>query len=282
MQMSRTGMPIAEKLIAPLRRRPAAGSTPLPPDERRDDEPAARRPPAAAGAIPGAPAPPEIADKTAEIADKAAGAVVSCETGLSCLFQLGIQNGNYVDAGAVRRRNLVDGATLPIAQLAALAGEFGLSAERARLDWRALQTRPFAHPLVLILANANAVILMGVRRGGEEVAICRPAVPRRRGVFSGARRARTVVARRGADRRTAAAKPRGREIRLFLVHPKAVRRTPADARRRRGRVGDASDRIVGADLFSDPGRQGGAEPGLLHPLYDHGRHLCADPVRLRL
>jgi subfamily B ATP-binding cassette protein HlyB/CyaB len=167
MQMSRTGMPIAEKLIAPLRRRPAAGSTPLPPDERRDDEPPARRPPAAASAIAGAPAPPEIADK-------AAGAVVSCETGLSCLFQLGIQNGNYVDAGAVRRRNLVDGATLPIAQLAALAGEFGLSAERARLDWRALQTRPFVHPLVLILANANAVILMGVRRGGEEVAIADP------------------------------------------------------------------------------------------------------------
>ncbi len=101
--------------------------------------------------------------------------VVACETGFSCLFRLGVQNAVYADIGAVRRRNLVDGPTLPIARLAALAGEFGLSAQRARLDWQALHTRPFAHPLVLILANSNAVILMGVRRGGAaEVAICDP------------------------------------------------------------------------------------------------------------
>jgi ATP-binding cassette, subfamily B, bacterial HlyB/CyaB len=103
-----------------------------------------------------------------------AAVLVSCETGLSCLFRLGIQNGVYADIAAVRRRNLIDGDTLPAARLAALAAEFGLGAERARLDWPALQTRPFAHPLVLILANTNAVILMGMRRGGGEVAICDP------------------------------------------------------------------------------------------------------------
>jgi len=74
----------------------------------------------------------------------------------------------------VRRRNLVDGPTLPVTRLAALAVEFGLSAECARLDWRDLHTRPFAHPLVLVLANTNAVILMGVRRGADEVAVSDP------------------------------------------------------------------------------------------------------------
>ena len=74
----------------------------------------------------------------------------------------------------MRRRNLVDGPTLPLTRLAALAAEFGLSAECARLDWRDLHTRPFAHPLVLVLANTNAVILMGVRRGADEVAVSDP------------------------------------------------------------------------------------------------------------
>ncbi len=100
---------------------------------------------------------------------------VSCETGLACLFRLGIQNGVHTDTGAVRRRNVVDGPILPLSRLSALAGEFGLEAEHARLDWSALQTGSFADPPMLILNNANAVILMGVRRGGaEEVAISDP------------------------------------------------------------------------------------------------------------
>ena len=100
---------------------------------------------------------------------------VSCETGLACLFRLGIQNGVHTDTGAVRRRNVVDGPILPLSRLSALAGEFGLEAEHARLDWSALQTGSFANPPMLILNNTNAVILMGVRRGGaEEVAISDP------------------------------------------------------------------------------------------------------------
>ena len=73
---------------------------------------------------------------TARPADAAEDCVVSCETGLSCLFRLGVQNAVYADIGAVRRRNLVDGPNLPVPRLAALGAEFGLQAERARLDWR--------------------------------------------------------------------------------------------------------------------------------------------------
>jgi len=170
-------MPIAAKLIASLRRAPAM---PAPrPVERAAIRRRQRPAPGAKPAPPLANAPPPAAaalDVPEAAAPERAGvAVVACETGFSCLFRLGVQNAVYADIGAVRRRNLVDGPTLPIARLAALAGEFGLSAQRARLDWQALHTRPFAHPLVLILANSNAVILMGVRRGGAaEVAICDP------------------------------------------------------------------------------------------------------------
>ena len=44
-----------------------------------------------------------------------------------------------------------------------------------RLDWEGLHSRPFAHPLLLVLNNGNAVILFGTRRGGpEEVAVSDP------------------------------------------------------------------------------------------------------------
>ena len=161
-------MPIAAKLVALLRHSPAAPAMAGRPVEHHAGTPTQPRRPTSA-------IEPATDPVAANPGNPGAGAVVSCETGLACLFRLGIQNGVYADVGAVGRRNLVDGETLPVAQLGALAGEFGLSAERARLDWRALQTRPFAHPLVLILGNANAVILMGLRRGGaEEVAISDP------------------------------------------------------------------------------------------------------------
>ena len=121
--------------------------------------------------------PDEAPDPPPEAAASGLGAAtaVSCETGLACLFRLGIQNAVYADVAAVRRRNAVDDATFPPARLAALAGEFGLKAERVRLDWQALNTRAFSHPLILLLGNGNAVILMGMRRhGAEEAAISDP------------------------------------------------------------------------------------------------------------
>jgi subfamily B ATP-binding cassette protein HlyB/CyaB len=104
-----------------------------------------------------------------------AGDVVSSETALACLFRLGAQNGIYAEIGAVRRRNLIEGDTLPVSRLTELAAEFGLRAERSRFDWNGLRNTPFSHPILLLLANKNAVVLMGVRRDGpEEAAICDP------------------------------------------------------------------------------------------------------------
>ena len=114
---------------------------------------------------------------TGKRARKESGSTVlaSTETALSCLFRLGAQNGTYAEIGAVRRRHLLDGATLPVPKLMEVASEFGFQAEYARLDWQALKSRAFTHPLLLILSNANVVILMGIRRDGpEEAAISDP------------------------------------------------------------------------------------------------------------
>jgi ATP-binding cassette, subfamily B, bacterial HlyB/CyaB len=62
-----------------------------------------------------------------------------------------------------------------VARLVELAGEFGLRAERLRLDWEGLRNTPFSHPILLLLDNKNAVVLVGVRRNGpEEVAVSDP------------------------------------------------------------------------------------------------------------
>jgi ATP-binding cassette subfamily B protein len=99
----------------------------------------------------------------------------SCETSLTCLFRLGAQNGVYAEIAAVRRRNLIEGDTLAVARLASIASEFGLLAKITRLDWPTLRRGPFSHPLLLILKNGNAVILMGMRREGhDDVAISDP------------------------------------------------------------------------------------------------------------
>jgi len=109
------------------------------------------------------------------VTESCPGDVVSCETALACLFRLGAQNGVYAEVGAVRRRNLIDGDTIPVARLVELAGEFGLRAERARFDWEGLHTTPFSHPILLPLANKNVVVLMGTRRDGpEEAAVSDP------------------------------------------------------------------------------------------------------------
>jgi ATP-binding cassette subfamily B protein len=91
------------------------------------------------------------------------------------LFRLGVQNGIYAEIGAVRRRKLIEGETMPLSRLIEIAEDFGLAAERAVLDWQSLGTRPFSHPLLLVLNNSNVVILMGLRQDGpQEVAVCDP------------------------------------------------------------------------------------------------------------
>lgn len=117
-------------------------------------ETAGRQPPAAAAAIRG------------EIVTAAR------DTALACLFRLGIESGVAAEIGAVERRHLLEGVDrLPLPRLAALAPSFGFAAEHRRLDWAALLAGGFGHPVLLVLRNANVVILRGFRRSGTPEAV---------------------------------------------------------------------------------------------------------------
>src|SRR5207248_8733300 len=70
-----------------------------------------------------------------------------------------------------------------LSRLAEVAGEFGLTAETARLDWKKLNSTPFNHPLLLILKNGNAVVLMGLQRDGAEAAAISDLLHREGEVF---------------------------------------------------------------------------------------------------
>src|SRR5947209_5096722 len=108
---------------------------------------------------------------------------VACATFLACMFRLAVQNGTYTEIGGVRRRNLLDGDLIPLSRLAEVAGEFGLTAETARLDWKKLNSTPFNHPLLLILKNGNPVVLMGLHRDGAEAAAISDPLHREGEVF---------------------------------------------------------------------------------------------------
>jgi hypothetical protein len=103
--------------------------------------------------------------------------LASCDAAFSCLLQLGGQSG-VNEIGAVHCRNVVNGETLSISRLIELAGDLGLKAEHARLDWQRLQALGFSHPLLALLKNTNVILLTGGGRGGvSEVAVWDPLNP---------------------------------------------------------------------------------------------------------
>ncbi len=213
-------MPIATKLVASLRRGPrAAPRIAMLPSKPRAAAPTQRR---AAAASEPAPEP-----TAAHQADAGAGAVVSCETGLSCLFRLGIQNGSLcrcrggAPAQPGRRSDIAGGA-------ARRPGERVRTQRRirpARLAGTAdapLRPPAGAGPRQCQCRHPDGGAARRRRRGRD----LRPAVSRRRDLLSVARQAGKIVAGRSPDHRAAAARPRGREIRLLLVYPEAVCRAP--------------------------------------------------------
>src|SRR5690242_12144332 len=105
-----------------------------------------------------------------ETCEQGPSGLANCTTGLACLFRLGVQNGTYTEVAGVRRRNLLEGETAPVSQVAEIAGEFGLRAEEAQLNWKKLKSTPFSHPLLLVLKDGNVITLLGLRREGNEAA----------------------------------------------------------------------------------------------------------------
>jgi hypothetical protein len=101
--------------------------------------------------------------------------VASRDTALACLAQLGVKNGLGPAVAAAHRGDDSGGGSLPIARLIELAGDFGLQAEHARVDWQGLHTMGYDNPILVLLKNTNVAILTGGGRdGAEEVAVWDP------------------------------------------------------------------------------------------------------------
>lgn len=101
--------------------------------------------------------------------------LASCDAVFSCLLQLG---GQSSEVGAVHCRNVVNGETLSISRLIELAGDLGIKAEHARLDWYRLHAPGFSYPTLALLKDTNVVVLTGGGRdGGAEVAVWDPLNP---------------------------------------------------------------------------------------------------------
>jgi len=100
--------------------------------------------------------------------------LASCDAAFSCLLRLAGQSGGN-EIGAVHCRNVVNGDTLSISRLIELAGDFGLKAEHARLDWQRLQALGSGRPLLAVLKNTNVIVLtVGGSGGLSEVAVWDP------------------------------------------------------------------------------------------------------------
>jgi hypothetical protein len=103
--------------------------------------------------------------------------LASCDAAFSCLLRLGGQSGGN-EIGAVHCRNVVNGETLSISRLIELAGDLGLKAEHARLDWQRLQALGSNRPLLALLKNTNVIVLTVDGHGGvSEVAVWDPLNP---------------------------------------------------------------------------------------------------------
>jgi len=100
--------------------------------------------------------------------------LASCDAAFSCLLRLAGQTGGN-EIGAVHCRNVVNGETLSISRLIELAGDLGLKAEHARLDWQRLQALGSGRPLLAVLKNTNVIVLtVGGSGGLSEVAVWDP------------------------------------------------------------------------------------------------------------
>jgi hypothetical protein len=101
--------------------------------------------------------------------------VACCDTAFSCLLRLGARSGVMTDIEAARCRSVVDEDTLPVSRLIELADELGLKAEQAQLDWQGLQVVGQSHPILVLLKDANVVIVTPSERGeAKDIAVWDP------------------------------------------------------------------------------------------------------------
>lgn len=88
--------------------------------------------------------------------------VISGDTALACLVQLGLCRRDDPEIEDFRHRAALEGSTLPASRLIELVGKFGVEAECARLDPHALAKGEITYPILVFLKNANAVLVTDI------------------------------------------------------------------------------------------------------------------------
>jgi hypothetical protein len=99
---------------------------------------------------------------------------VSSKTALLCLDRIRASDGVGTQKMAADARDTVD-RVLPLDRVIALARRSGLQLRSATLDWRALLAGTATKTVLLVLRNANVVLVLGSGRDGvEEVVVSDP------------------------------------------------------------------------------------------------------------
>jgi len=99
----------------------------------------------------------------------------SRDAAVSCLARLSVRNDGAMRSEAARANIDLAGETLPLSGLVTLAAEFGLKAERVRLDWQGLKTAVSVRSVLIVRNNSEVVVVTGGgRSGAEEVSVWDP------------------------------------------------------------------------------------------------------------
>ena len=94
---------------------------------------------------------------------------------VSCLARLSVRNDGAMRSEAARANIDLARETLPLSGLVTLAAEFGLKAERVRLDWQGLKTAVSVRSVLIVRNNSEVVVVTGGgRSGAEEVSVWDP------------------------------------------------------------------------------------------------------------
>ena len=101
--------------------------------------------------------------------------VASCDTAIACLLRLSVHTGSATQIEAASRTADQAGETISLSRLIELAAEIGHQAEWIQPDWQGLKNAVFAHPLLIVRNDTNAVVVTaGGRPGAEEVSVWDP------------------------------------------------------------------------------------------------------------
>jgi hypothetical protein len=100
---------------------------------------------------------------------------VSSKTALFCLDRVCASDGGGVQKAVVDADDDDEDRVLPLDHLIAIADRSGLKLWPASFDWRALLVATATKTVLLLLRNANVVLVLGTGRGGvEEIVVSDP------------------------------------------------------------------------------------------------------------